>query len=92
MLFHKKKTGTVECKEYHTVALILQLGKVILRVIGWRIMGNLKEIVEDQQHGLKKEKRTRNAFFPTKNYHTKSLGNEKNCASGVDTFKKPAIL
>ena len=61
-----KKPGTVECKEHRTIALISQVGKVILKVIGRRIKRKLMENVDEKQYGFKKGKGTRNAIFVLK--------------------------
>ena len=58
-----KKPGTVECKEHRTIALMSQVGKVILRVIGRRIKRRIMENVDEKQYGFRKGKGTRNAIF-----------------------------
>ena len=58
-----KKAGTVECKEHRTIALMSQMGKVILRVIGRRIKSRIMENIDERQYGFRKGKGTRNAIF-----------------------------
>ena len=58
-----KKPGTIYCEEHRVIALISQVGKVILRVIGRKIKRKLMENVDEKHQGFREGKGTKNVIF-----------------------------
>ena len=72
-----KKPGAVECSSHRTIALMSQIGKIVLRVILERIRSKLRSEVAEEQFGFMAEKGTSNAIFTMRMIQERSIEMQK---------------
>ena len=53
-----KKGSTQECKNYRTIALISQVGKVLMMILNRRLQTQVEEHLADEQAGFRKDRGT----------------------------------
>ena len=87
-----KKPDTVECKEHRKIALIGQLGKVILRVIGRRIKMNITENADKSGFCFRKGKNTTNVIFILRIFIERAIEMEKTSTCFIQISRRPLMM
>jgi len=53
-----KKGNATECSNYHTIALMSHIGKLMMRIVTRRLQGQVEEHLADEQAGFRKDRST----------------------------------
>jgi len=53
-----KKGNAIECSNYHTIALMSHIGKLMMTILTKRLQGQVEEHLADEQAGFRKDRHT----------------------------------
>ena len=87
-----KKGNAKECSNYHTIALISQASKVMLKNLQARLQQYVNPELADVQGGLRKGRGTRGTKLPTSAGSAKKEESSRTSTSALLTMPKPLTV
>ena len=92
--FHSitKKGNAKECSNYHTIALISQANKVMLKILQARLQQFMNCKLPDVQTGFRKGRGTRHQIAKSAESWKKQEGSRKTPISALLTMPKPLTV
>ena len=83
-----KKMGAVDCSKHRTICIMSQVAKIILKVIDERLKAKVRDYVDEEQYGFRKNKGTRNAIFVLRTVIERSIEKQKDLYMCFVDFEK----
>ena len=62
MITLPKKNQAKKCSDHRTICLISHTGKIVARILSQILESKIEEVIEEDQFGFRKGKRTRDAI------------------------------
>ena len=87
-----KKGNAKECSNYHTIALISQASKVMLKILQARLQQYVNRELPDVQAGFRKGRGTRNQIPTSAGSWKKQESSRKTSVSALLTMPKPLTV
>ena len=87
-----KKGNDKDCSNYHTIALILQASKVMLKILQARLQQYVNHELPDVQAGFRKGRGTRDQIATSSGSSKKQESSRKTSISALLTMPKPLTV